>query len=206
MSTKPKSESSALGRPRAFDREEALESAMCVFWRKGYLGASLTDLTEAMGINRPSLYATFGNKERLFRMAVDRYFQGPAAYLNDALAEPTARQVVESIFYGVVNLLSDPYNPGTCLWVHGALSCGDESAALNEEFAAQRIQGHAKLRARLNRATREGDLPATTDVDALARFVQAINFGLTVLSSTGTPRKHLLSVVTSAMRAWPLVT
>lgn len=203
MSTKLDSDTAGPGRPRAFNPEEALDSAMRVFWRKGYLGTSLTDLTEAMGINRPSLYATFGNKEALFGMAIERYFRGPAAYLNDALAEPTAKSVVESIFRGVVNLLSDPHTPPTCLWVHGALSCGDESADLTEEFAAHRIQGHAKLRARLKRAADEGDLPAKTDVDALARFVQAVNFGLTVLSSTGATRKHLLGVVACAMQAWP---
>ena len=73
---------SALGRPRAFDAEKALDRAMQVFWRKGYLGTSLSDLTDAMGINRPSLYAAFGNKKSLFRKALDRYFKGPSAYLS----------------------------------------------------------------------------------------------------------------------------
>src|ERR1700682_4594839 len=98
----------ALGPPRAFDAEKALDRAMQVFWRKGYLGTSLSDLTDAMGIERPSLYATFGNKESLFRKALDRYFEGPSAYLHDALQEPTARAVVERLFRAVIDLLSDP--------------------------------------------------------------------------------------------------
>src|SRR5579862_265007 len=112
---------STIGRPRAFDLEKALHRAMQVFWRKGYLGTSLSDLTEAMGINRPSLYAAFGNKKALFRRAVERYFQGPATYLQDALKEPTARAVVERLLHGVVDLVTDPKLPRTCLWVHGAL-------------------------------------------------------------------------------------
>src|ERR1700724_62726 len=97
-----------LGRPRAFDVEKALHGAMQVFWRKGYLGTSLSDLTEAMGINRPSLYAAFGNKESLFRKALDHYAKGPSSYLSEALQEPTARAVVEGVVPGVVDCLTDP--------------------------------------------------------------------------------------------------
>src|ERR1017187_8644631 len=121
---------STLGRPRAFHVEKALDQAMHLFWRKGFLGTSLSDLTEAMGINRPSLYAAFGNKESLFRRAVERYFLGPATYLQDALKEPTARAVVERLLQGVADLVTVPKYPRTCLWVHGALSCGGTSDPL----------------------------------------------------------------------------
>src|SRR5881296_1680862 len=113
-----------MGRPRAFDLEKALDLALRVFWEKGYEGTALSDLTEAMGINRPSLYAAFGNKEALFRKALDRYADGPAAYVRHALEEPSARAVVERVFRGTVELLTDPRNPGGCLAVHGALACG----------------------------------------------------------------------------------
>lgn len=191
----------APGRPRAFDMEKALDSAMLVFWRKGYQGASLSDLTDAMGINRPSLYAAFGNKESLFRKALARYFDGPSAYLGEALQKPTARAVVEHLFQGIVELLADPRTPTTCLWVHGALSCGDD--AFRKEFAAQRAAGHGALSERFKRAIREGELPPDANADALANYVQAVNFGLTVSASTGATRKELLRIVEIALQAWP---
>jgi AcrR family transcriptional regulator len=192
---------SALGRPRAFDVEKALHCAMQIFWRKGYLGTSLSDLTEAMGINRPSLYAAFGNKQSLFRKALDHYAKGPSSYLSEALQQPTARAVVERLLHGVVDLLTDPRTPATCLWVHGALSCGDDP--LREEFAAQRAAGLAELRKRFKRAVADGDLPPNSDADTLARYVQTVNFGLTVQASTGAKRKELLAVVEIALKAWP---
>jgi AcrR family transcriptional regulator len=192
---------SPVGRPRAFDTEEALDRAMQVFWRKGYLGTALSDLTDAMGINRPSLYAAFGNKKSLFRKVLDRYSKGPSVYLSEAIREPTARAVVERVFYGVVDLLTDPHTPTTCMWVHGALSCGDDP--LRKEFAAQRVAGFEELRARFRRAVTEGDLPSNADADTLANFVQTVNFGLTVQASTGATRKDLLCVVTAALQAWP---
>jgi AcrR family transcriptional regulator len=173
---------------------------MEVFWRKGYLGTSLSDLTDAMGINRPSLYAAFGNKESLFRKALDHYAKGPSSYLREALQEPTARAVVERLLRGVVDLLTDPGTPSTCLWVHGALSCGD--GPLRKEFAAQRAAGHAEFRKRFKRAVADGDLPPNSDPDALARYVQTVNFGLTVQASTGASRKDLLRTVEIALMAW----
>ena len=115
------------GRPREFDVDEALDRALEVFWRKGYEGASLPDLTEAMGINRPSLYAAFGSKEDLFRKALARYAEGPTAYACEALKAPTARAVVERLLAGTANLLSDPRNPRGCFAVQGALACGEEA-------------------------------------------------------------------------------
>src|SRR5258707_4889016 len=99
---KRKESTRALGRPRAFDAERALDSAMQVFWRKGYIGASQSDLTQAMGISRPSLYAAFGNKESLFAKVLERYFQGPSSYAREALKAPTARAVVEHLLHGVI--------------------------------------------------------------------------------------------------------
>lgn len=194
---------STLGRPRAFNTDDALDQAVQLFWRKGFLGTSLSDLTEAMGISRPSLYAAFGNKESLFRQALDRYFQGPAAYLQEALKEPTARAVAERLLHGVVDLVCDSRTPQTCLWVHGALSCGDTSDPLQQEFNKQRVDGHAALRDRFKRAVTEGDLPASTDTDSLARLVQTVNFGLSVQAATGANRKELLAVVASSLKAWP---
>ena len=192
-----------LGRPRGFNTEKALDCAMHVFWRKGYVATTLVDLTAAMGINRPSFYAAFGNKEALFRRALDRYFAGPSRYLEDALREATARATVEHLLRAIVNMLTNPRTPSTCMWVHGALSCGDDP--LQAEFDAQRAAGHTALCARFQRAVIEGDLPKDTDTDALARFIQTVNFGLTVQASTGAIRKQLLRVVEKVLLAWPIL-
>ncbi|MGJ5633055.1 TetR/AcrR family transcriptional regulator [Nostoc sp. CALU 1950] len=193
----------AMGRPREFDTDDALNRAMHVFWRKGYLGTSLSDLTEAMGINRPSLYAAFGNKESLFRKVLDRYADGPSAYLREALKEPTARQVVERMMYGVVDLGTDPRNPPGCLWVHGTLSCGDPADPIRQELSARRASSETALRNRFERAISEGDLPADSDPDALARFVITVNCGISVLAATGATKVELLRVVKTALQAWP---
>src|SRR5204862_7915530 len=107
------------GRPREFDVDEALDRALGVFWRRGYEGATLADLTEAMGINRPSLYAAFGSKEELFRKALDRYVEGPAACVREALNEPTARAVAERLLGGSIALVTDRRNPRGRLIVQG---------------------------------------------------------------------------------------
>jgi AcrR family transcriptional regulator len=174
---------------------------MQVFWRKGYLGTSLADLTHAMGINRPSLYAAFGNKKSLFRKALAHYAKGPSSYLSEALQEPTARAVAERLLRGVVDLLTDPRTPRTCLWVHGALSCGEDP--LRKEFAVQRVAGLAELRARFKHDVADGNLPTDSDANALAHYVQTVNFGLTVQSSTGATRKELLRIVELALKTFP---
>src|SRR5437870_4773708 len=141
-----KSKSAQPGRPRAFDPDAALDRAMHVFWAKGYEGASLSNLTRAMRINRPSLYAAFGNKEQLFKKVLDRYMNGPVAYFAKALAAPKARDVVEQIFLGTARMAEDPRVPAGCLMVQGALACG--SASAQKEVAARRAAAEVALRRR----------------------------------------------------------
>ena len=133
------------GRPREFDVDQALESALRVFWCKGYEGTTLPDLTRAMGINRPSLYAAFGSKEELFRKALDRYAEGPAAHVREALNEPTARAVVERMLDGAIDLLTDRRNPRGCLVVQGALACGETAESVRREVAARRVAGEVAV-------------------------------------------------------------
>jgi len=192
------------GRPRAFDADEALDSALRVFWQKGYEGASLPDLTLAMGINRPSMYAAFGNKEALFRKALDRYMSGPAAYVRKALDEPTARKVVEAVLRGAVDQMTDPRNPHGCFAVQGALACGDAADAVRKELAARREAGITALHRRFERAQAEGDLPKSSKPADLARYVATIIHGLSVQASGGATRAQLRGVVELALRAWPV--
>src|SRR5207253_6129264 len=137
------------GRPRAFDADVALERAMHVFWAKGYEGAALSDLTRAMRINRPSLYAAFGNKEQLFRKVLDRYVNGPLAYFGKALAAPKARGVIEQIFVGAARMAGDPRFPSGCLMVQGALAVGSAAGSVRKEAAGRRATSEVALRRRL---------------------------------------------------------
>ena len=169
-----------MGRPRCFCEEAALEKALRVFWAKGYEGASLTDLTEAMGINRPSLYAAFGDKEALFCKAMARYADGPAAFLRRALEEPSARRVVKKLLRGAVKLLSDPQNPRGCMSVQAALASGTDAEAAKNTVVKWRKQAETEIRNRLKRAQAEGDLTDDIDAGDLTRYVVTVQNGLSV--------------------------
>jgi AcrR family transcriptional regulator len=192
----------AIGRPRAFDADQALDRALQVFWRKGYEGATLCDLTKAMGINPPSLYAAFGNKEGLFRKALDRYWRLRTAFYDDALAAPTARRVAEKLLLGTAKFLGDPCHPKGCLTVHGALATGEETDCIRQELEKRRATNQAAIRERLKRAKREGDLPANADPAALARFLATVMEGMAVQAAGGATRKDLERVAATALRAF----
>ncbi|HSH73939.1 MAG TPA: TetR/AcrR family transcriptional regulator [Methylophilaceae bacterium] len=191
------------GRPREFDHEEALDKALNVFWKRGYEGASLSELTDALGINRPSLYAAYGNKEELFRKALDRYMSGPVAYAPDALQEPTARKVVEKFLTDSAALLANPDTPHGCMLVQGALSCGEGAQSISKLLAEYRNRFQQALRLRFEKAQAEGDMPATIDVAAMARYVVTIHQGLSVQGTSGATHKELLGVVGTVMANWP---
>ncbi|MDR3403844.1 MAG: TetR/AcrR family transcriptional regulator [Chthoniobacter sp.] len=191
------------GRPRAFDSEVALQRALELFWRQGYEGTSLSDLTAAMGINRPSLYAAFGNKEQLFRKALERYLSGPAACFAEALQQSTARAVSGHLLQGVVNQLGDPKSPGGCLVVQAALSSGTEADPIRQVLAAHRNDARHALRRRFQRAITAGDLPAGTKAGDLASYLMAVVHGLAVQAAGGLSRKELQAVADLALRTWP---
>ncbi len=151
------------GRPRTFDLERALDRALNVFWRKGYEGTSLADLTEAMGINRPSLYAAFGNKETLFRKAMGADEQKTAACMQSALEEPNVCAVVEKLLQRNIEVTTDPNSPPGCFMVQGALACSDAADPLKIEMAKRRSQLETLLRKRFVRAVEEGDLSANAN-------------------------------------------
>jgi AcrR family transcriptional regulator len=191
------------GRPRAFDPDVALDRALEVFWRQGYEGTALSDLTAAMGINRPSLYAAFGNKEELFGKVLDRYVDGPAAYAAAALNEPRARDVVERLVYGAIDLTTGPDTPRGCLNVRCVQACGPEAEPVRQEVVARRMADEAALRRRLEHAQSAGDLPADCDPGDLARFVMTLTDGIAVQAASGRSRDELRPVAETALRAWP---
>jgi AcrR family transcriptional regulator len=190
------------GRPRSFDRDAALERAMEVFWKLGFEGASLHDLTTAMGINPPSLYAAFGDKERLFLEAVGRYEaeRGAACPYADAA---TAREAIERLLTYMANEFSKPCNPRGCLMVMAATTSSASSAQLQAALAQRRAASRARLKARIDRGLTEGELPRGTDTGGLADFYATILAGMSLQARDGASRRRLLATVAAAMRAWP---
>jgi AcrR family transcriptional regulator len=190
------------GRPRAFDAERALDQAVRVFWKHGYEGASLPQLTRAMGINRPSMYAAFGNKESLFRKALDRYVETSGCALREALNQPTARATAERLLRATVNQGARGKIRG-CMLVQGALACGESADPIRHELAHRRTTVERALRQRFERARRQRDLPANSDPAALAKFVATFQHGLAVQLASGASRDKLLAAVDVALCAWP---
>ncbi|MFE6159523.1 TetR/AcrR family transcriptional regulator [Streptomyces sp. NPDC056486] len=192
-----------IGRPRGFDADEALERAMRVFWEHGFEGAGITDLTNAMGITRTSMYAAFGNKDELFRKALERYAEGPGAYAARALQEPTAQQVATAFLGGSVRATTRPDCPTGCFGVQSALAVGDPGRNARDTLTAWRDEAIALLGDRFRRAVDEGDLPIGTDPGLLARYLMTVANGIAVQAAGGATRDELQQVAAMALRSWP---
>jgi AcrR family transcriptional regulator len=193
-----------VGRPREFDVEQALDRALEVFWEQGYEGASLTDLTDAMGIARTSMYAAFGNKEALFKQALDRWIvAGPGGYTAEALTEPTAREVASALLHGAVRATTRPDQPSGCLTVQGALAAGPAGRPACELAAEVRAESVARLTERLQRAQDEADLPAEADPGLLARYLMTVSNGIAVQARGGVGSDELHLVADAALATWP---
>lgn len=194
----------ARGRPREFCVDHALTEALRVFWQKGYEATSLTDLTEAMGITRPSLYAAFGNKESLFRKALDLYEREKLAYIGQALEQPTARKVAEFMLRGAVeNVTGGDGGPHGCLRVTASVACRDGADSIRCEIMERTKAGKDSVVARFERAKAEGDLPAHVDAEGLTRVLIAYLQGISVQANMGEPREELERLVDTALALWP---
>lgn len=191
------------GRPRGFDTDEALEAAMRTFWAYGYEGASLARLTDAMGISRRALYAAFGNKERLFGQAVERYVQGPGVYVIAALERPTAREAVGALLYGAVAAHTTHGQPAGCLLVNSTLSAGPTEDAIRRELADLREISVLMIATRFRRAQADGDLASTVDPDQFARYIVTVSQGLAVQAAGGVLQPELHGVVQQTLAMWP---
>ena len=190
------------GRPREFDMQKALERAMELFWRQGYEGTSLSDLTRELGINRPSLYAAFGSKEALFLKALDLY-EARAGYREAALTAPTAIAYARALLEGAADLHGDKRNPPGCLGVQGALVCAPQSDEIRTELIRRRRVGESLIRDRLKRFKADGDLPSDADPADLARYLSIVIYGITVQAAGGATRKELRNAADIALRNWP---
>lgn len=191
------------GRPREFCVDQALAAALGVFWSKGYEGASMADLTEAMGITKPSLYAAFGNKEALFHKALDLYESEKLEYTREALKQPTARAVAEHFMRGAINAQMSSCDPKGCLGVISATACGAEAESIKADVIQRRASSQAALVARFEQAQRDGDLPAGVDVLGLTGYLYAILQGMAVQAGSGATRADLDRVVETSLMMWP---
>jgi AcrR family transcriptional regulator len=191
------------GRPREFCVDHALAQALRVFWEKGYEGTSLNDLTDAMGITRPSLYAAFGNKESLFRKALDLYEREKLDYIAKALEQPTARGVAETMLRGAVDNVTSCDEPHGCLGVITSVACGAESQSIREEIVKRGQAGKQALAERFERAKSEGDLPAVVDAEGLTSVLIAMLQGISVQANQGADRAALERLVESGLALWP---
>lgn len=191
------------GRPREFDYDHALDQAMHVFWKKGYEGTSLPDLTDAMGINRPSLYAAFGNKEELFRKALERYSENTAARARDLLNAPTLRASLEKFLMASAESFVCKETPKGCLSVQGALVGGVDAFAACQEAKSRRQVIGTVLAERFARGIADGELPRDTDTAELARFYATIIQGMSVQSVGGASATELKAIAQRALMALP---
>jgi len=191
------------GRPRGFNYDEALDRAMHVFWRKGFEGTSLNDLTAAMGIQPASLYKAFGNKRTLFEKALARYLAGPVAFMHDALQEPTAFAVADRILRRTAEFLTEGRSRRGCMTIQAALAGGVEGEPIRRKLIALRVKEQDALHQRFERAKSERDLPNEADAADLARFVTALFQGMTVQAINGASREDLLRLSDTALRIWP---
>ncbi|HEY9133024.1 MAG TPA: TetR/AcrR family transcriptional regulator [Dyella sp.] len=186
-----------------FDIETAIEAATVLFWRQGYEGTSLSDLTTAIGIAPPSFYHAFGSKEALFRRVLDRYRASRLQYAEDAVNCATAREVAEQMLLRWAELYTDPECPPGCLAANCALAGGAPDSLLGGELTRVRKARQGRLRKRFKRAQQEGDLAAGANPDALARFLMTVGWGMASDARSGASRADLLCTVEMALKAWP---
>ncbi|MCB5191174.1 TetR/AcrR family transcriptional regulator [Methylobacillus arboreus] len=191
------------GRPSKFDPAASLETAMRLFWAHGYEGTSMADLTAAMGINKPSLYATFGSKESLFEKALEKYVSGPIAFVAAALNEPTAYRVVEKLLLESAEFLTAANSPHSCMVNMGALSCSKESEQIKNMLISRRQAFETALTARMQQAHDEGELEAGTNPATLAKYVATVHQGMSIQATSGASQESLLEVARTVLAHWP---
>lgn len=207
MKVQPLSEEAARGllrgRPRQFDVDDALVAAMRVFWRHGYAGASIGTLIDAMGISRATLYASFGDKEQLFRKVMDLYEQEKTAYMLEALEQPTARGVAEHLLLGTIALQTDTADPKGSMGIVHSLSHAPGDGEIRE-FVVQRGNfWREKLIARVERAASEGDFPPSYTARSLALALKAATDGILVAAGSGASERELRDTAATFMQMWP---
>jgi AcrR family transcriptional regulator len=191
------------GRPREFDTEQCLDAVMRLFWQHGYEGTSMAMICEATGVNVPSLYAAFGNKEALFKATLDRYMRQEASYLPEAMKAPTLREAVDRALQGAMNLAEAHGRPGGCMLVQGALAVGPTAETIRTTLTGKRAAAEACVLIRLYEARTDGDLPPDCDPVALAAYLVTVIWGLSVQAAGGATRPQLEAVAKHVLATLP---
>jgi len=200
----PKAPRKPRGRPLSFDRDAALESAMHVFWERGYEAASIADLTSAMGITPPSLYTAFGDKEQLFLEAIERYALGyGSAGARALIEEPTARGAIERWLLEAANELTQPCHPKGCMVVMAATNCSAAAERVQDALLLRRTEAIANVGRRIQGGIDSGELPPDTDAKDLANVYATIYQGMSMQAKDGATHESLVATVRTAMRSWP---
>ncbi len=194
-----------LGRPAAFDKEAALDSAMHLFWERGFEGTSMAELSQAMGIHPSSIYAAFGDKQALFLASAQRYADVPAQYMVRAMEQPTFQAFVQAAFDNTVEFLGSKEHPSSCFTLTGAMSCGVETEAAKRVMTEMRLQNQAAIRARLLEARRTGEFPKDENVDDYTRYLSSLLSGLAVQAANGATKAELKRVAAIALRQLHMV-
>lgn len=204
MKRAPTQERRGRGRPREFDREEALARALEVFWAHGYEGASIADLTGAMGITTPALYGAFTSKAELYREAAELYqARQSEAFWKAVEHEPTVRGALTVLMEGAARAFTDPRLPRGCMLSTAVLTCAEENQPIARFTASMRQGALERLQTLLGRGVETGELPATTDVVGLARFYGAITQGMSVQASDGASEEELMRIAAHALSRFP---
>ena len=187
------------GRPQKFVNDDALHQAIEVFWTHGYEGTSLTNLTEALNMNRPSIYAAFGNKQALFSLSLKTYIDEQLSFIDDAVKQETLSEVIEMLFNKQIDLLTEKKRG--CMLVQAALSCGEETQEIKDELTEQRKVLEGKLRKRFQMAQLKKDSSSSESPAAAAKYISTIYQGLSVQATSGATKKELIEVVELAKKA-----
>ncbi|MCV2369347.1 TetR/AcrR family transcriptional regulator [Roseateles oligotrophus] len=204
MNLIPPSTKRSAGRPRAFDRNVALEIALDMFWRRGFEATSTTDLTAAMGISQPSLYAAFGSKEGLYREAVELYLLRYGTRVQQLIdTKGSAREAVAAILANAAHQYTDSSHAPGCMIASGALQVGPAHTDLLTQMVELRQAAQAAIKLRLDRAINEGELPKRTDTSSLAAYFAMVIQGMSVQAHDGATSVSLKRIAKLAMEVWP---
>ena len=188
------------GRPAEFDKEAALDVAMRLFWKRGYEGTSMADLSQAMGIHPSSIYAAFGDKQALFALAAKRYADVRAQYMMRALEQPTLREFILAAFDNTVDFLGSKEHPSSCFTLTGAISCGLDTEPAKVLMREMRLENEAAIKTRLLRARRAGEFPQDENVDDYTRYLSSLLSGLAIQAANGSTKAQLKRTAEVALR------